>query len=659
MPPDADTLSIFDAAPDERASGKLDVVRAEFAEAQTLSWEELFAGYTELFAITYSSGMDFICALLKKFEKAEIIFGFDEVISYSLQEIMAYQLKTVERLRERASKNKLDLIARIDDGSLRLLVARKQLSHEKIYILRAEDGRKRVIMGSANMSHAAFSGSQRENICYFDGERAFDWYHDCFAYLRAQSADDITRESLLLADDAENVEAIPVAQTVKIQKALVIEPQIDARDDIRFIMDVRNLAKKFSGFLPAPDKKGKILLAPETLKLTRHRLEDANIQEKELRSEYPQLRVDLENQCVTLNGAPLDLCPDVNETARDIALFMDYMRGYEKFHGDVAMMQNRYYEFANWFFVTPFLAQLRNMAVFYNQNLLPYPVFGLIYGQSKAGKTSFLETLLKMMIGQKTKVAAPDFTRTSIEGLKRTVEGSPIIVDDLTQNRFAQHAIETIKNDTFGVEERLLYYPAVVISANEDVKAVAPEVIRRTVICRVQAGLTNTELMKTNVVRRVQRNIGTAFFREYTRRMMDAIPAMLEELKSDDDAAAPDVLAVSSEIMSAIIHEHMSEPPSFVRALTLEDYFSEKVTGSHAIKTIRSAWKINNKAFVVDKKFGQLRYNSGQVWEADRILKELPEDLEALKSREWIIMDLDKAREFFGINFRKNRFFGG
>lgn len=79
-----------------------------------------------------------------------------------------------------------------------------------------------------------------------------------------------------------------------------------------------------------------------------------------------------------------------------------------------------------------------------------------------------------------------------------SVHGAPIIVDDLTNDRFKQHAIETIKNDDFGIAEHLVNYPAVVISANEDVKAVAPEVIRRTVICRVQAGLTNTEVMSSN-----------------------------------------------------------------------------------------------------------------------------------------------------------------
>ena len=120
------------------------------------------------------------------------------------------------------------------------------------------------------------------------------------------------------------------------------------------------------------------------------------------------------------------------------------MDGYEKFHGDHVGMQFRYYEFANWFFCSPFMACMRDMAVRYNQNTLPYPVFGLVYGQSKAGKTSFLETLLKMMIGQKTKISAPDFTRSSIDSLKQTVHGAPIIVDDLTNTRFSQHAIETI-----------------------------------------------------------------------------------------------------------------------------------------------------------------------------------------------------------------------
>jgi hypothetical protein len=310
------------------------------------------------------------------------------------------------------------------------------------------------------------------------------------------------------------------------------------------------------------------------------------------------------------------------------------------------------------------MARLRYEAILNNQNLLPYPVFGLVYGQSKAGKTSFLETLVKMMIGEKTKLSAVEFTRSSIEQLKRTVKGVPIIVDDLTQNRFTQHAVETIKNDDFGRLDDLVHYSAVVISANEDVKAVAPEIVRRTIICRVQAGLKNTELIRSNLVKRVQTHIGTAFYREYLRRMLDHMDTLLDAIKSDDDAAVNDsgagrdVLALSSTVLRDLFAEYTPAPlSSFVRPLTLDDFFGEKVTGGHTIKTIRDAWKINPKAFIINKKVNELRYNAGEnPWDAVNLMKELPEDLEAARTREWISMKLDKAGEFFGIAFKKGLF---
>ena len=129
--------------------------------------------------------------------------------------------------------------------------------------------------------------------------------------------------------------------------------------------------------------------------------------------------------------------------------------------------------------------------------------------------------------------------------------------------------------------EHLVHYPAV-----------APEVIRRTVICRVQAGLTNTEVMKSSVV-----------------------PDLIDELKADDTESAPDILAVSSQILLEIISE-----------------------------------------FAVSSRINELRYNAGTVWEADRILKELPETLEVHKSRDWLVMNLEEAKEFFGLEFKKSPF---
>ena len=640
---------------DLRSGELLDVVRMEFVEADTLRWQDLFSGFDTLRAITYSSAIGFVYQLADMFEDVEVIFGCEDVLSYSLQEIMAYQCKLVDRMRETASKMKIDLMSRVEDNTLHFFVAREKLSHEKIYLLSASDGRKRVVMGSANMSYAAFGGRQRENICYIDGSSAYEWYLNSYNEFRDECTDQIFKETLAIADDGEHIEEIPIARTVRAKKALMLETVETSKEDVRFALDVKGLAARFASSVPKADKKGKILLSPERIKIIRRQIVADKTKEKELRSEYPQLEVFVDEGTVKLNGDNMDLAPSREEITQDVSLFLRYMGGYEKFHGDVAGMQRRYFEFANWFFCSPFMGCMRDMAVHYNQNTLPYPVFGLVYGQSKAGKTSFLETLLKMMIGQKTKISAPDFTRSSIEGLKRTVKGAPIIVDDLTNTRFNQHAIETIKNDDFGIADHLVHYPAVVISANEDVKAVAPEVIRRTVVCRVQAGLTNTEVMRSNVVRTVQREIGTAFYREYLRRMLEVVPDLLEEIKCDENESAPDILAVSSAIIVSIIKEHTEEDlPAFVRELTLDDYFSERVTGSYAMKVICDAWKTSQTSFEISERTNELRYNAGATWEADRILKELPETLEAHKSRDWLVMNLNDAKEFFGIDFKKS-----
>ena len=114
---------------------RLDVVKMEYVECESMTWEDLFSGFDSLHAITYSSGIDFIYKLLDLFDEAEIIFGCQEVMSYSLQEIMAFQDKTLERMREIANKKKLDIISRIDDGNLKFYVARTVLSHEKVFIV--------------------------------------------------------------------------------------------------------------------------------------------------------------------------------------------------------------------------------------------------------------------------------------------------------------------------------------------------------------------------------------------------------------------------------------------------------------------------------------------------------------------------------------------
>jgi hypothetical protein len=333
------------------------------------------------------------------------------------------------------------------------------------------------------------------------------------------------------------------------------------------------------------------------------------------------------------------------------------MDACDRCHGDYIGLQHRYFELFNWMFCSPFMAIMRDAAIRHEHVTMPYPVYGLVYGQSKAGKTSFLETILKMMIGQKAKMSATEFTKSNITGLKQTVKGVPIIVDDLVQTRFNQHAVEIIKDDSFGVQLNLTDYPAVVISANEDVKAVGAELRRRMVVFHVAAGLNNTETMNNSIVRNVQKKIGTAFFSEYVRRMLDILPDLLDEFKKDSNSITPDILNYSSKVLLDIISEYCNDIPSYIRVLSLDDYFGEQVTGKNVIDAINLAWTVNKKAFDVKKKENQLKFDVGDPHEANRILKQLPESLEGKKAGQGIIvMNLREAKVFFSNAFKKGIF---
>ena len=82
-----ENISMFDKQEEFSAnvSQKLEVVKLNYDHVERMTWEELFTGYDTLKAITFSSGINFVYRLLNMFTSSEIIFGCEEVLSYSLQ----------------------------------------------------------------------------------------------------------------------------------------------------------------------------------------------------------------------------------------------------------------------------------------------------------------------------------------------------------------------------------------------------------------------------------------------------------------------------------------------------------------------------------------------------------------------------------------------
>lgn len=128
----------------------LSVVKAVYADTVETNWEELFDGFDRLYAITFSSGIEFVNKVINKFSYAEVVFGCEKIIASDIAAIMSVQIDSVQRLAK--SKSAGNLANRLDDGSLQLYVSRDTKSHEKIFILESADHKRvRVITGSANM----------------------------------------------------------------------------------------------------------------------------------------------------------------------------------------------------------------------------------------------------------------------------------------------------------------------------------------------------------------------------------------------------------------------------------------------------------------------------------------------------------------------------
>ena len=69
----------------------LPVVHAKFLGKALLSWQELFSGFEELYAITYSVGVKQVEAVMQYFQHGEVIIGSPSQIHSLPAQIFAKQ----------------------------------------------------------------------------------------------------------------------------------------------------------------------------------------------------------------------------------------------------------------------------------------------------------------------------------------------------------------------------------------------------------------------------------------------------------------------------------------------------------------------------------------------------------------------------------------
>lgn len=641
---------------------RLQVVKSKFIEAQSVGWKDLFEGFDEMYAITFSSGIQFMTQLLDNFDYAEVIFGCEGLVDDTMAAIMAVERALIEKLTKNQSA--LQMCEKMESGELRLFVSRDVKSHEKVFCLRAKDGRTRVVTGSANMSASAFCGIQRENITYYDDEEAFNWYKERFDSFRESCSDNVNQNVLMRTaeDDSyleEHPEELPIIKTIEKRQLLILENDEEKSDEAELIVSVKGLESELKPMLPKTKKsEGKIIITSEHVQKFKRTHKEHLAEKKERQKTLPKLHINYDTEKLTFNDKECNLFPEPECIKRDINVLLCYLDSLKSFYGDVEQAQKDYYAFMNWYFSSLFMPYLRYMAFKNSYEVTLFPVVGVIYGESNGGKSTFLKMLSKLMCNARIPLnATGDFTATNIEALKRGCEGVPLNIDDLEKSQFQSHAGKIIKDDEWGIREGFINYPAIAITTNKLPSLEAP-ISKRAIGCRInakidkEAGIKSSKMINENM-----RNITNSFYCEYVRRMLPKIIEMVENMKIGNVDYLPDIFEISSTTLEEIVSEYAPDnKPEFIDVLTYSDYFGEKVVGRNAIAKILNAWENEKKQFTVDKKKNKLVYtypDGANIYELRYICDELPPRLNAKVASRSLVMDLDAANEYFGVRFRK------
>jgi hypothetical protein len=585
---------LFANAPLQTGAAPLTVFRAELLSHGQANWEELFAGYTTLKAITFSSSIEFLLRLADRLDDMEVVFGSERILSkeqvalaqashtvqaYGFADALVDQKALTEALSRLLGRSGRTLLDRVVAGTLRFRLLRGRPSHEKLYLLSGSNGR-RVITGSANLSMAAFEGRQQEVHVAFDGEAAWTVFD---TYYERDWKDSVPVEANALVTErlgGERVaretplalEEVPIVRVLNAGVALVDPPARAvpsgfAGDALRA---AATLGAELKDLALPKDKAGRTVVnASSVLRVLR--THQARPVGDSAEDRIPRAEIDVASALVHLDGAPW-LRPDdkvpAADVARDARLIVDYIGSFLNFFGNSAGAVEIYWAFLVWLYAAPLAPHLRQAAIPAGIDPWVYPVYAVLYGRSSGGKTLFTRIAARSMFGFEKMIRSGQFTANRALGLRERLGAIPLLIDDVTRDKFTTHVPDLVRTD----QDMTGGYAPVVLTTNRDVSTIPPDLTKRMVTCHIDAAIPENRSVTERLARRAQKEIGTALYRAYLQRLIPEVRAMRAEIDADVEGF-PDLLARSADVLRAVLGEALGVLPDWARPLSFGDYF--------------------------------------------------------------------------------------
>lgn len=658
----------------------LKVFHSELKTVEFSNVDEMFCGFDTIKAITFSYDIRFINHLMQYFQYGEIILGADFMVQKDgkLNDLLEVAANNYDATQ--AVKNQKRLVDMLSNGDLNLRAANYILDHRKIYLLKADDGRTRVIKASANMSGRAWNGDQMEYYEYDDSLFCYEEFENDFEVAWINS-NEIPYTMVTGKKNDEYINENPVIKKAKeTNKVTVVQttPNPVNIEVTKFMIDHKKVKEDYKEIFNgsgAKNRNGIVELKPRVLEKINVGLKKFNAKRKVNISiterNYPSLTFDWNEKKAYMNKKELNLHPTAEDICKDIDEVMKVFKNFEMFVDETNTLQSIHFKFMSFIFQSPFHSKLHCELTARGISAMSAPMFALETSDTaNSGKTFMTNFILKMMTGEKNLAgnnenAKLDFLRTIING---GVQGVPYFVDEINGLSFTQ--ITKLIKDEFICERYNQDSMPIIIMAGNDLKEPDEKTRKRMVFFKINGSLPST--VDQNGFRTASNTIinkvGTALYREYLGRMIIAISDLIDMIdegspQEENDTWYPDIVNISSKILLAIFTENGYDIPSYMKELEWNrDYYGANYIAENTIQAIKKEYKENPDAFVIEREIVKIEAGGADAMKKFKSWENtLPAEMRA-KSKQmrdgscFISMNRKELEDRLGFKLKKHIF---
>ena len=627
---------------------KLKCCKTEMKDSYFATYEELFSGYNEIHAITFSYNINFIEKIMNFFEYGEILFGADFIVQKD-NKLMTSLVNAFAKVETdgkiiRTSKTLSD---RIRDREVRLKSSTFTLDHRKIYLLKSNTGRTRVILPSANMSVSAWNGEHMEVYTTDDTVKAYNYYMEEFT-TAWNMATEIPYEIIVAKKTDNIVEANAIInKAIKTKETIVVQKpnNDDAISKIQYAIDYSKNFEKYNSLVKnvkPKSKNGLIEIETESVKKIISNAQRTALTTK-TEEKYPELTFDFENETAILDNKILDLNPPKEEVKKEIEKLIEIFNNFDDFTGNVQSLKETHFKLMNLIFASPFFAKIRCGAGIrgISTDALPMTIF-LTSPKANTGKTFMVKCILKMMSGKNVKEYFMSDLKNGkysfsdyINHYQTTYKGIPVFVDEINNTFISNIKDRIIKNSGRICEENQIETMPLFIFAGNDIEQ-NNTIRKRAVYFPFNNGIKSyidksTYRSQGNAI---IKNMGTCFYREYLRRMTKIVNDELKYINTKDISAKyyPDILKESSKVFIDIFNDYNIPLPDYIHELTYNKDYSEdaEYISETGIEYIKNLWTNNNDLFKINENHVviEMAHDYETKKKLDNLEKTLPPEFE-------------------------------